>query len=141
MRVVLDANIYISGMISKKGNPFKILQRWKGSHFDLLISQPIVDEIIRVTGYERIKKKYPKIHENQIELMGLIAEEGTLVNPKTRFSLVTADESDNRYFECAIEGGAEYIVSGDRHLLDIGVYRGIRVLTPAVFLTLLDMEK
>jgi putative PIN family toxin of toxin-antitoxin system len=58
MRVVLDANIYISSLISSKGNPATIINRWLSGGFDVLVSQPIVDEILRVTGYERLQKKY-----------------------------------------------------------------------------------
>ncbi len=138
MRVVLDANIFISSIISTKGNPAKIMDKWLAGEFELLISQPMIDEIIRVTGYERILKKYPLIPANRDKLIKLLNKNGVSVEPEISLTIIEADKSDNRYFECAIAGGAQYIVSGDRHLLDVGQYAGIRVLTPAVFITLLD---
>lgn len=141
MRVVLDANIYISSLISSKGNPASIINRWLSGEFDVLISQPIIDEILRVTGYERLQKKYKKVRENRLEFVELISEQGIWTEPTEKLTIVTADESDNRYLECAIAGGATYVVTGDDHLLDVGNHQGISILTPAAFVTLLDIDK
>ncbi len=138
MRVVLDANIYISALISNKGNPAKIINKWLAGQFDVLISQPIVDEILRVTNYKRIQKKYAKVRENRLEFVELVIEQGIWEKPSGTLTVVSADESDNRYVECAVAGNAQYIVSGDEHLLDVGEYQGIIIVTPATFLTLLD---
>ncbi|WP_420641292.1 putative toxin-antitoxin system toxin component, PIN family [Candidatus Leptofilum sp.] len=140
MRIVLDANIYISALITSRGNPTTIIQKWLIGEFDVLLSQPIVDEVLRVTAYERLQKKYRKIRENRLEFVELISEQGIWTEPLEKLAIVTADESDNRYLECAVAGGAAYIVSGDNHLLNIGSYRGINILTPAAFLALLEME-
>ena len=138
MRVVLDANIYISALISNKGNPAKIINKWLAGQFDVLISQPIVDEILRVTNYKRIQKKYAKVRENRLEFVELIIEQGIWEESSETLTVVSADESDNRYVECAVAGNAQYIVSGDEHLLGVGEYQGIIIVTPATFLTLLD---
>lgn len=138
MRVVLDANIYISALISNKGNPAKIINKWLAGQFDVLISQPIVDEILRVTNYKRIQKKYAKVRENRLEFVELIIEQGIWEESSGTLTVVSADESDNRYVECAVAGNAQYIVSGDEHLLGVGEYQGIIIVTPATFLTLLD---
>ena len=141
MRVVLDANIYISSLISSKGNPASIINRWLSGEFDVLISQPIIDEILRVTGYERLQKKYKKVRENRLEFVELISEQGIWTEPTEKLTVVTADESDNRYLECAITGGATYVVTGDDHLLDVGNHQGISIITPAAFVTLFNMDK
>ena len=137
MRVVLDANIYISALISNKGNPAKIINKWLAGQFDVLISQPIVDEILRVTNYKRIQKKYVKVRENRLEFVELIIEQGIWEESSETLTVVSADESDNRYIECAVAGNAQYIVSGDEHLLGVGEYQGIIIVIPATFLTLL----
>jgi putative PIN family toxin of toxin-antitoxin system len=136
MRLVLDTNIYVSNLISEKGNPAKIVRWWLEGEFDVLVSQPIIDEILRVTDYERIKKKYAKVRENRLEYVALIAEQALWTEPRQRLDVVVSDESDNRYVECAVAGGAQYIVSGDEHLLELVEYEGIRVLTPAAFVAL-----
>lgn len=140
MQVVLDANIYISSLISPKGTPALIIDRWLKGEFDVLISKPIIDEVSRVTGYERLQKKYRRIRENRLEFVELISEQGLSVEPTERLNVVTADESDNRYIECAVAGGASYIVTGDDHLLSIESYRGINIITPTTFITLLDLD-
>lgn len=138
MRVVLDANIYISSLISQKGNPYHIFKRWQGNEFNILISPPIIEEIRRVTGYKRILRKYPGVKEEQRKLIKSLKKNGVMVEPQQKLIVVTADESDNRYIECAVAGNADYIVTGDNHLLDIASYQGIRIITPAIFLVLLD---
>lgn len=141
MRVVLDANIFISLLISRKGNPASIINKWLSGEFEVLISQPIVDEILWVTGYERLQKKYKKVRENRLEFVDLISEQGIWTEPTETLTVVTADESDNRYLECAISGGSAYVVTEDDHLLRVGNHQGISVITPAAFVTLLDIDK
>ena len=138
MRAVLDANIYVSALISDKGNPARIVSKWLNGDFDTLISRPIVDEILRVTAYERIQRKYAKVRENRLEFAELISEQGIWVVPTEKLVVVPADESDNRYVECAVTGSADYLVTGDEHLLILGEYQGIVVIKPAAFIALLE---
>lgn len=138
MRVVLDANVYISALISSQGHPATIINRWLAGECEVLLSQPIVDEVLRVTAYERLQRKYQKIRENRLEFVELIAEQGIWVEPAETVAVVTADESDNRYLECAVAGRARYVVTGDEHLLHVGEYQGITVLSPTAFVTLLE---
>ena len=91
MRLVLDTNIYISNLISEKGNPAKIVRWWLEGEFDVLVSQPIIDEILRVTDYERIKKKYAKVRENRLEYAALIAEQALLTEPRQKLDVVVSD--------------------------------------------------
>lgn len=138
MRAVLDANIYVSALISDAGNPARIIDQWLAGSFEILVSQPIVDEILRVTSYERIQRKYAKVRERRLDFVALIEEQAIWVRMPEKLAVVGADESDNRYVECAVSGGGHYIVTGDRHLLDVGEYMGIMILTPAAFITLLE---
>ena len=140
MRVVLDANIYVSALISSKGNPAKIINKWLAGQFDVVISRPIIDEILRVTAYERIQQKYVKVRENRLEFVELIAKQGIWEDPLEKLAVVSGDESDNRYVECAVAGNAQYIVSGDEHLIAVGEYNGIVIVTPATFMTLLEAD-
>jgi len=56
-------------------------------------------------------------------------------------SVIEEDPSDNIYLECAIESGADFIISGDHHLTDFGTYEGIRIMNPATFLKIIQSEK
>ena len=137
MRVVLDTNIYVSALIAPSGNPAKILEAWLSGHFDVLVSPPIIEEILRVTAYERIQKKYPLVKETRLEYVELINAQSILVKPEQRLAVIVEDESDNRYIECGVAGNAQYIVSGDEHLLKVGIYRDIVLISPASFLAIM----
>lgn len=138
MRVVLDANIYVSALISDKGNPAQIVKRWLEGEFEVLVSQAIIDEILRVTDYARIQRKYAKVRENRLEFVALVSEQGIWTEPPEELSVISADESDNRYIECAAAGEAKYIVTGDDHLLELGDYQGIAIISPAAYVALLE---
>jgi putative PIN family toxin of toxin-antitoxin system len=79
--------------------------------------------------------------DEQEEFLALLRDETHLVKPKHRLSL-SEDESDNRYLECAVAGGAEVLVTGDKqHLLPIKDYQGVAIISPADFLVLLQIER
>lgn len=139
MRVVIDANVFISALISSRGAPSQVIERWLQGQFDVLLTPPIVEELLRVTAYEKLQK-YAGLRENRQEFVRLLSEQGIWVEPEETLAVVEVDESDNRYVECATAGGAEYVVSGDPHLLGVGEYRGIRFVSPATFLALLESE-
>jgi predicted nucleic acid-binding protein len=70
----------------------------------------------------------------------MIANQAILINPANKLEIIDKDPADNRYLECAIEGEAPYIVTGDKHLLELKEYEGIVILPPAGFLAALDLE-
>jgi putative PIN family toxin of toxin-antitoxin system len=140
MRVVLDANIFISALISRQGNPAKILDKWRNREIEVSVSPAIIAEIQRVTGYERLQKKYKRIREEREGLVDDLRNFAVIVEPQQKLSVVQADDSDNRYIECAVASGANYIVTGDPHLLTVNEYQGIVIVSPATFLALLDVE-
>lgn len=139
MRVVIDANVYISSLISSKGTPAIVVDRWLEGRFEVLISQAIIDEILRVTAYERLQK-YRQVRDARLEFVTLLSEQALWVEPTESINVVPEDETDNRYIECAVSGNARYIVSGDSHLLNLGEYRGIQLVAPSEFLALMDSE-
>jgi len=138
MRVVLDANVYVSAMVNAQGNPQRIMACWERGEFDVVVSAPIIDEVGRVLRYPRIVKRHKQGEEVIGRLLALLASEAVVVEPAERLGVVKEDESDNRYLECAVEGKARYIVSGDRHLLALGEYGGVMIVTPAALVMLLE---
>jgi len=141
MRVVLDANVLISAVISEKGNPAEILRRWEKQEFDLVISPPILEEVERVIHYPRIQEKYNLPEEEVEEFLDLICGQTILVEPQMKLKVIERDPEDNRYLECATTGGADYIVSGDDHLLGLESYEGVEILSPTGFLALLKVQE
>jgi uncharacterized protein len=138
MNVVLDANIYVSALITRDGNPAKILSMWQEGRIDVVASPAIIEEVRRVTGYPKLLNRYGGIRENRDELIATLKEVAIVVEPNVKVSVVEQDESDNRYVECALAGNAAYIVTGDPHLLNVRGYKGVTIVTPAAFLALLS---
>lgn len=139
MRVVFDANVFISALISSRGAPAKLLDAWLEGRFEMLISHAIVEEIARVMAYEHLQK-YRRLREFRLEFVTLLSKQAILVEPAATISVVREDETDNRYIECAIAGDAKYIISGDAHLQAIGQYQGIQLLSPVEFLAQLESD-
>ena len=139
MRAVLDANVVVSGLIRPKGPPGRLLVRLlRDSAFELVASPDTLDEVRRSLRYSRVRK-YLRLPEEELDLwvnaLGAIA---VVVEGKVSRRVITADPADDIYIAAATDGLADYIVSGDRHLLDLVEHAGIRIVTPRTFLTLLE---
>lgn len=140
MKAVLDANVFVSALINTRGTPKQLIDLWREEAFELLISNAILDEIGRVLRYPKIAALH-KLTETELQTFLALLGEEVLVAP-TETLHVSLDESDNRYLECAVAGGAEYLVTGDKlHLLPIGEYQGIQIVSPAVFLAALQLGR
>jgi putative PIN family toxin of toxin-antitoxin system len=139
VRAVLDANVVISGLIRPEGPPGRLLVRLlRDSAFELVSSPATLDEVRRSLRYPRVRK-YLRLPEKEIDLwvdaLGVIA---VVVEGKVSGRVVAADPADDIYIAAAMDGLAHYIVSGDRHLLDLVEHAGIRIVTPRTFLSLLE---
>ena len=137
IRAVLDANVFISAILSAKGNPAKIFGAWKNDEFQLILSAAILGEIARVLQYPKIAKRHRWSQEEIKIFIDDLARLATLTPGKLRLQVIEEDPADNAYVECAVEGEAEYIVSGDKHLLDLGSYASVTIVTPRAFLGIL----
>jgi hypothetical protein len=137
--VVLDTNVLISALLSAEGPPAQIIDLWEAGAFDVAVSAPLLDELKRVLRYKRVRKY---LEMTSVEVDSLIKQwssTAVYIDSEMRLDVVEDDPDDNRVLECAVAAEAEYIVSGDDHLLDLGEYRGIEVLPPAGFIVLLNL--
>lgn len=140
MRLVIDTNVIVSAFLSPRGIPARILGAWEDQAFELLVSEPILAEYQRALSYEPVRVRHRRSQEQiatDIQRFRIFA---ILIQVSERLEVIEADPADNKFLECAIAGGAEYIVSGDSQLQNLQEYRGIRILSPAVFLTVLERE-
>lgn len=137
-RVVLDANQFVSALLSPHGPSAQVLNAWHGGLFELLLSPSIIEEIRRVLNYPRLAK----IHKKKPEEIGLLLEDlevlAYIVPGKSSLTIVADDPSDDKYLIAALEGDAKFIVTGDSHLLEIREYEGVKILTAREFLR--DLE-
>ena len=105
-----------------------------------MASPPILEELERVIHYPRLQERYNLPEELIQTFLHLLEQQAILVESEEALSVIERDPSDNRYLECAVARGAEYIVSGDGHLLDLKEYRGVQIFNPKELLALLRLE-
>lgn len=133
MKAVIDTNVVVSWLISPTGTPARVFDLLHQAAFQVVISPTILAEYRRVLLYERIVRQH-RLTVNEIDdRLEELRELGVVVEPQDRLYVIPEDPSDNKFLECAVEGEADYIVSGDRHLLRLGRYQGIEILPPAAF--------
>jgi putative PIN family toxin of toxin-antitoxin system len=123
VRVVFDTNILVSALVFPGGQGDAALQRIVEETDQLLLSRPILDELLDVLG-----RKFARDAEELAHVAVFLSELAVVVAPKRRLRVVK-DEPDNRILECAVAGRAQVIVTGDKELLALKRYENIRVLT------------
>ncbi len=133
-RAVLDTNIYISGTILAHGTPFDVLEAWRRQTYILITSEAIIAELKRVLHYPRIRKRYSITDQDATRLIESLHAEAMVVAGDYEVSGVSPDPDDDKFLACALEGQADYIVTGDPHLLNLKQYHGIKILKPHEFL-------
>lgn len=140
MKIVPDANIFVSALISPTGKPAQIVKLWEKEKIEIVTSPAIIDEVTRVISYPKLRK-YALINQEGKRFTRLLAKQTLRVNPPATIHAIKRDESDNRYLECAYYGKAQFIVTGDSHLLELKKYQGIYIVNPMSFLTIIRLEK
>lgn len=136
MRAVVDTNVLVSGLISEQGVPRQIITAWHQRQFTLLTSALIIAEAMRVLHYPRLQTTY-RLSEEDILLFRDALLNDALVLEDLYQVTRSRDPQDNIFLACALEGQADYVVSGDAHLLEIKYYHGAQIVTPRQFLDLL----
>ena len=132
IRVVADTNIYISALMFG-GLPGLLLDLGITQAFTLVISAALLDELD-----EKLRVKFEVPPEDAAAIRSKLESVAHLVEPEVVLDVVTDDPDDNRVLECAVFGLADYIVSGDRHLLRLKAHEGIPILTAREFLDRLE---
>ncbi len=130
LRVVLDTNVYISAFTNTKGKSFRVWIASQKRHYHLLTSLPIVREMARVFRREKFAWTETEI-TNQVRL---VAKAAQIITPTITLAVIPEDPPDNRILECAVEGRAHMIVSGNRHLTRLNPYQGIAIVNSMTFL-------
>jgi len=131
IRVVLDTNTLISAVGWKYSKPRRILEACLSGKYLLVESPGLMKEFLAVL--ERPKFNFFPEEEKK-ELVARLINYSEIVEPKKKLNIIKSDPADNKVLECDLEGRAQYIISGDNHLLKLKVFREIRILTPSDFL-------
>jgi putative PIN family toxin of toxin-antitoxin system len=133
VRAVLDTNILISAFVFPGGAPEAVYRAALEGRLDLVTSPPLLAELGRVLA-DKFGWEGPMAEA----AVAQVARIGTVVRPRRAISVIEEDPSDDRVLEAAAEGEANMIVSGDRHLLQLRQWHGIRVVRAAALLDEID---
>lgn len=128
LTVTADTNIYVSAL-HFGGKPRHLLEAARAGLFDLAVSEPILAEVERV-----LRTKFAWDAEHVAAARRVLGGFTRLVVPDRGIAAVPDDPDDDRILECAVAAGAQVLVSGDKHLLRLGAFEGIRIVPVAEFL-------
>lgn len=127
-KVVLDTNVLVSSL-AWEGNPKRILEEIIKGNLELIISQKQFNELSRVLDYPKFG--FTKEQKNRFKT--LILKISTLIKTKSNLEIIKEDHDDNAILEAALEGKADFIITGDNHLLKLKKFKNIRIVNPSSF--------
>lgn len=131
-RLVADTNILVSAVFWD-GNESKIIELAEEGELKLLTSIPILNELKEVLAYEKFQLSEETINE-RIEYYLVLAD---TVPSKSSVEVIQEDPEDNKVLACAIQGDADYVVSGDEHLLNLKEFKEVKIVTASRLLEIL----
>lgn len=138
MRVVLDTNTLVSGIISSGGPPRRLLDGIRTQAFESYSSAILLAELLDVLSRDKFARRLEVAGLTPLGIVIDLRRLVRLVEPADVPRVIPADPDDDHVLACAIAARAELIVSGDRHLLDLGGdYRGIHIASPAEAVSIL----
>ncbi len=135
LKIVLDTNVLVSAAIIQ-GKQFELLKLAKLGEIKIILSPQIIEEFKEVISRERFGFSKEKINEEVRQILE-IAE---IIIPKQKLDIVKDDLDDNIILECALEAKANYIISGDEHLLALKEYKSIRIINTTEFFNVFNKE-
>ena len=138
LRVVLDANVFVSAYIRPEGPPGQIIDRFvRDGAFEVVLTEPIVDEVLRSLSYPKVQKAVRSKIDPELWFEDIVVL-SQLVAGDVEIPSLCSDPDDDKYVAAAIEGRAAFVVTGDPDLLILREHEGIRIVTPRAFLDLLN---
>ena len=134
MEVVLDVNILVSSLIGK-GKPRELWLKAVSGEFQLVLSRRIVEEFVQVISRPKFQRYLGE--RDVLDFLEALSTRAKIVRTRSRLRIIREDPEDNSILAAAYDGRADYIVSGDRHLLGLREFEGIKILTVERILELL----
>ena len=136
VRAVLDSSVLVSAFLTPTGTSAKLFPAARGGGFVLCLSRELIDETIGILVKKRVRlaNRYrygaERIQRFERHLIAIADIVGDLPDLRA----VPGDPADDKIVATAVAAGAAFLVAGDRHLLALGQYRTIRIVTPRQFL-------
>lgn len=136
LKVVIDTNVFISGLLTEGGTPSIAIKAWKRTQkYQLFVTEDIIQEILRVM------KRLDVAAEIITDWDKAIRKNAIQVDPAGEITVIKEDPQDNKFLECAIEAHADYIVTGDKHLKKLNEFEGIKIVNAKEFIDILKNYK
>lgn len=129
MKVVVDTNVHVSGVFFG-GMPSRILEAWRDKRIDVVVSPDILEEYRRVG--EHLETQFTDV--SLAPFLALLVMNAEIIEPPDLLEQVSRDSDDDKFIACALAGGCHVIISGDKDILSISGYRGVKVVAPREFL-------
>jgi len=132
LKVVIDTNVFVSGVLTERGNPSIVVKAWKRiQKYQLLVTEEIIQEVLRVLKRLNVNLDIVTDWDKSIR------KNAITVVPHRKIEAIKEDPADNKFLECAVESHADYIVTGDRHLKMLNQFEGIKIVSVNDFLDIL----
>ena len=131
---VIDTNLFISGLFGRNTTTAQLQELWIQQQFQLGTSLEIMKEVIRVLQYPRVKKHLIDDEETVRRFFRLVFRKAIVARDDFQTDRIVDDPTDNKFLACALEIKADYIVSGDNHLLSIKHFHGVQIVDAASFI-------
>jgi putative PIN family toxin of toxin-antitoxin system len=129
VRIVIDTNIWVSGLLWK-GDPWRLLTLAEQDEVELCMAYPMLLELEEVLGYERFQSRLAMLNQTPAKLAVFALSLATALDVSRAGALIVEDDPDDDIFlHCAEKGKANYIITADKHLLNLQSYRGIPIVT------------
>ena len=136
MRVVLDSNIIVSGLLYQ-GNESRVLQLGSEKYFEMFLSELILSEVARA-----LRNKFRANQEDIAEAGSLLRDSATIIDPPPIVSDLTGNPPDDHVLDLVLASEADFLVTGDRrHLLPLGRYGTARIVASRQFLEEIAAEQ
>jgi len=134
VRIVVDTNIWVSGLLWQ-GRPWQLLKLAEKGDVKLCAAYSMLLELEEVLAYDRLQSRLQMLQQTPSQLVAYALNLSTVYDIYWAGPpIVEADPDDDIFVLCAVEAGAEYLVTGDKHLLDLGSYQSVKIVTVTEFL-------
>lgn len=124
----------MSGLFAESGSIAELMGLWLDGRFELVTAEEILSELYRVLHKPTIQKHFNPSEEEITEYLELIREKAIMTPALYQTSRIKKDPTDNKFLAAAVEGKADFIVSGDKHLKEIKQFQGIKIVDAKTFL-------
>jgi len=141
LKVVIDTNVFVSATIAEKGKPAQILKVWREKKLEVIISSEILKEIGQVVFRPKIKKISFWTEKERYQFIEDLARICIVIPGSLKLKQAVKHTQDHKFLVAAIEGKADYIVSGDYHLRNLGIYKGIKIVSANEFFQILENKR